>query len=163
MTPPSSDWKTQLDLLVAARHGGRTDGLIERLRSLDSRFPQVPEIAFQLAWTLDTAERPADALPHYERAIALGLEHNLPEALIGLANCLRLTGQPDRAVTVLEGARRQFPHAPEFAAWLALSLHHAHRPHDAFTLLLDTLLDHTDDIGLAAHQRALRHHTRPPV
>ncbi|WP_043588582.1 tetratricopeptide repeat protein [Geminisphaera colitermitum] len=155
-----SDWKPILDAIIGSRHGGQTDTLVPRLRDLDTRHPRVAEIQYQLAWTLDTLDRPADALPHYEQALALGLsdpgEHI--GALIGLANCQRLTGAPARAVSTLETARLQFPDNPELLPWLALALHDAARPADALRELLELLLDTTEAPELMAQQRALRHH-----
>ena len=50
----------------------------------------------------------------------------------------------------------QFPDHAEFAAYLALARHRAGDTSGAFALLLTTLLETTEDIGLAAHQRTLR-------
>ncbi len=155
-----SSWKPMLDAIIGSRHGGQTEALLPRLRELDTRHPRVAEIQYQLAWTLDTLDRPAEALPHYEQALALGLaqpgEHI--GALIGLANCQRLTGSPRQAIATLETARLQFPDNPELLPWLALALHDAQRPADAIRELLDVLLDTTEAPELTAQQRALRHH-----
>src|SRR5690606_14320040 len=80
-----------------------------------------------------------------------------PNALVGLGNCLRLAGRGDRAVEVRHKARARFPDNAEFAAYLALALHDAGRHAEALRTLMDAMLDTTEDIGLAAHQRALRY------
>lgn len=151
-------WKPALDALTGARHGGQVQGLLERLRALDRAHPGVGEIAYQVAWELDALGREAEALPHYERALSLGLppnEHG--DALLGLSRALRATGRPDRAADVLESARTQFPEQPEFNAFLALARYDQGRHADAFRLLIDVMLDTTEDPGLNAHQRSLRH------
>lgn len=154
----STDWKPVLDAIIGSRHGGQVEGVLKRLRDLDARHPHVAEIAFQIAWTLDTLDRPAEAAPEYERALALGLPPNdHANALVGLGNCLRLSGQVARAVGMLENARVQFPDNAEFAAYLALAQYDAGNHADAVRTLLDALAETSEDIGIAAHQRALRY------
>ncbi|AHF89204.1 hypothetical protein OPIT5_01955 [Opitutaceae bacterium TAV5] len=155
-----SDWKPILDAIIGSRHGGQIEALVPRLRDLDRRFPHIAEIQYQLAWTLDTLDRPAEALPYYEKALVLGLAEPNEHigALIGLANCQRLDGAADRAVSTLQNARLQFPDNPELLPWLALALHAAGRPADAVRELVDVLLDTTEAPELMAQQRALRHH-----
>ncbi|MCF3652247.1 tetratricopeptide repeat protein [Synoicihabitans lomoniglobus] len=152
-------WKPALDAITGARHGGQIDGVLAQLESLDERHPNVAEIAYQLAWTLDSLGREAEALPHYERAISLGLPPNEQSgALIGFGSTLRNLGQTDRAAEVLESGARQFPNQPEFAPFLALVRHDQGRHTEALQLALTTLLDTTEDPGITAYQRALRHY-----
>lgn len=159
----STDWKPELDAIVGARHGGRIDHVLPALRALDTRHAHVAEIAFQLAYTLELAGRHTEAVPHYERAVALGLtpaEHL--NALVGLGNVLRLAGEPARAADLLARAELQFPEARELPAYRALALRDAGRPAEAVQALMELALEvGGDDLGLSAHQRALRHHARP--
>ncbi len=154
----STAWKPELDAIVGARHGGRTDAVLPALRRLDARHPHVPEIAAELAFTLAAAGASAEALAAYERALALGLPSAAEQAntLAGHAVCLLRLGRASEAVTALEHARVQFPEHAEFAAFLAVARHRAGQADAAFALLLSTLLETTEDIGLAAHQRTLR-------
>jgi Flp pilus assembly protein TadD len=151
-------WKNELDAIVGARHGGRTDHVLPALRALDERHPHHPEIAAELAFTLSALGEDADALQAYERALALGLPSPAEQAnaLAGRAACLLRLGQAETAVNDLTLARAQFPENTEFAAYLAIALHRAGQNHEACTLLLDTLLDLGADLGLNAHQRTLR-------
>lgn len=154
----SDDWKPELDAIVGARHGGRADHVPDLLRKLDARFPNVAEIHYQLAWTLDTAGKPADALPHYEKAVALGLSPNEhANALIGLAVTLRTLGRSDRAAEVLRSSRLQFPDNREFNVFLSLALHDLGEHAEALRLALLALCDTTEDPGLTAYQRVLRY------
>jgi tetratricopeptide (TPR) repeat protein len=152
------DWKPELDAIVGARHGGRADHVPDLLRKLGERYPNVAEIHYQLAWTLDTAGQPAEALPHYEKAVALGLEPNEhANALIGLAVTLRALGQAARAAEVLRSAQRQFPDNREFEVFLSLALHDLGEHAEALRLALLALCDTTEDPGLTAYQRSLRY------
>ena len=153
-----SVWKPELNAIVGARHGGQIEHMLGLLKKLDARFPNVAEIIYQIAWTLDVLGRPAEALPFYEKAVALGLPPNeLSGALIGLSSALRTLGQATRAIEVLESAQRQFPENREFEVFLAIALHNAGRHTEAIQLLVNTLVDSSEDIGITAYQRAIRH------
>ena len=153
-----SPWKEELDAIVGARAHGQFREILPRLHALEGRFPHVAEIQHQLAWTLDLLGREAEALPAYEKAVALGLPPNeLAGALLGLGSTLRLLGQLDRSAEVLQAGRRQFPGNREFDVFLALTLHAQRRHGEALRLALDALCDTTEDPGLTAYQRSIRH------
>ncbi|HEX2861961.1 MAG TPA: tetratricopeptide repeat protein [Lacunisphaera sp.] len=151
-------WKAELDAIVGARAHGQFGEILPRLRQLDARHPNVAEIAHQLAWTCDMLEREAEALPWYEKAVALGLPRNeLAGALLGLGSTLRRLGQLDRSIAVLRSARLQFPENRELDAFLALSLHAADRSGEALRVAVEILCDTSEDQGIRAYQRTLRH------
>lgn len=153
-----SDWKPILDAIVGARHGGRIDGLASRIRDLDTRHPNRPEIVAELAFTLTAAGDPSAALAAYERALALGLPSPAEQAnaLVGHAVCLLRLDRAADAIAALERARVQFPDHAEFVAFLAIARHRAGQTGPAFAELLGLLVETSEDIGLAAHQRTLR-------
>ncbi len=156
-TPKEPAWKEELDIIVGARHGGQIDHVLGLLKKLDERFPNVAEINYQVAWTCDVLGKEAEALPYYEKAVALGLpENELAGALIGLGSTLRSLGQYDRAIEVLRSALAQFPDNREFEVFLAMALHGAGQHTEAMKLLLTTIADTTEDPGLTAYQRAIR-------
>jgi len=152
-----SDWKPELDAIVGARHGGRTDHVLDLLRKMDARYPHVAEINYQLAWTLDVNGSLAAALPHYEKAVALGLPPNeLSGALIGLGSTLRGLGDAKRSADVLRSGQLQFPDNREFDVFLSLALHDLGQHAEAMQLLLSTITETTEDPGITAYQRAIR-------
>ncbi len=151
-------WKDELDAIVGARAHGQAEEILPGLRSLDERHPNVAAINYQLGWTCEVLDRPADALPFYEKAVALGLPPNeLSGALLGLGSTLRNLGLPDRSAAVLRSGRVQFPENREFEVFLALTLHDLDQHGEAMRLLLGALCDTTEDPGLTAYQRAIRH------
>lgn len=153
-----SDWKEELDAIIGARAYGQFKEILPRLLRLDAKHPNVAEINFQLAWTCDGLDRADDALPYYEKAIALGLPPNeLSGALIGLGSTLRTLGQLERSAEVLRSGKVQFPLNVEFDVFLALTLHAQDKHAESLRLVLDTLCDTTEDPGLTAYQRAIRH------
>jgi len=151
-------WKDELDAVVGARAYGQSEEILPRLQKLDRQHPQVAEINYQLGWTCDVLGRAADALPYYEKAIALGLPPNeLSGALIGLGSILRSLGQLQRSIDVLRAGQAQFPENREFDAFLALTFHRQGNHDEAMRILIDALCSTTEDAGIAAYQRTLRH------
>ena len=156
--PDLPAWKDELDAIVGARAHGQFNQLLPRLQDLDARHPNVAEIAYQIAWTCDTLGRHEQALTAYEKAVALGLPPNeLSNALIGLGSVLRALGRLDRSAEVLRSGQLQFPDNREFGVFLALTLHAQGKSGDALRLALETLIETTEDPGLTAYGRALRH------
>lgn len=152
-----TSWRDELNAIVGARHGGQVAGILSQLRELDLRHPNVAEIQYQLAWTLDSMGRSDEALPCYEKAVALGLPPNeLSGALIGFGSTLRVLGQLERSAEVLRLGQGQFPDNPEFNVFLALTLHKQGAHAAAMKLVLETLCDTAEDPGLTAYQRIIR-------
>ncbi len=152
-----SDWKEPLAAITGARHGGQVAQVLKQLKELDAQFPNVAEINYQLAWTCDVLGREAEALPYYEKAVALGLPANeLAGALLGLGSTLRNLGQLERSAEVLRSGQAQFPDNREFDVFLALTLHNLGQHAEATKLLLTVIADTSEDPGLTAYQRAIR-------
>ena len=153
------DWTPELEAIIGSRHGGAGESVLARLRDLDRRHPNVGEIHYQLAWTCDVLGREAEALPHYEKAIALGLPANeLSGALLGLGSTLRCLGHFQRAHDVLASGLAQFPGNREFEVFLAMTLHNLGRHAEAMQRVLTVLADTSEDVGITAYHRAIRFH-----
>ncbi|HEY4300061.1 MAG TPA: tetratricopeptide repeat protein [Candidatus Didemnitutus sp.] len=151
-------WREELDSILEARTYGKVAETLPLLIALDERHPNVAEINYQLAWTCDVLSRPADALPYYQKSVALGLPPNEHSgALIGFAATLRNLGQSAWAIEVLQSGKRQFPSNREFDAFLALALHDEKRHAEAIRMLTELLCETSEDPGITAYQRALRH------
>ncbi|MBA4137574.1 MAG: hypothetical protein C0518_09685 [Opitutus sp.] len=151
-------WKEELDAIVGARAHGQFNQLLPRLQELDARHPNIAEIAYQIAWTCDTLGRHEQAVASYEKSVALGLPPNeLSNALIGLGSTLRALGRHDRSAEVLRSGKLQFPENREFDVFLTLTLHAQGQHAAALQLALETLIDTTEDPGLTAYGRAIRH------
>jgi hypothetical protein len=153
-----SAWKPELAAIIGARHGGQIEHVLGLLQQLDARFPNVAEIAYQLAWTCDGLGRAAEAIPHYERALALGLAPNdHAGALLGLGSTLRATGAFARSAEILRSGQQLFPDHREFDVFLALTAHDLGQHADALKLVVLALIDTSEDPGITAYQRALRY------
>jgi hypothetical protein len=96
------------------------------------------------AFAYDRDGYEAEAIPHYEAAIAAGLpDELLVKAMLGLGSSLRNVDRNDESVRVLEDAVRQFPDDRALPVFLAFSLWTAGRQGEALALLAERLGDGT--------------------
>ena len=96
------------------------------------------------AFAYDREGLEAEAIPHYERAIAAGLgDEQLAKAMLGLGSSLRNVDRFDESVTVLEDAVARFPDDRSLPVFLAFSLWSAGRGNEALALVARRLGDGT--------------------
>jgi tetratricopeptide (TPR) repeat protein len=92
------------------------------------------------AFAYDREGFEAEAIPHYERAIAAGLSgEDLEKALLGLGSSLRNVDRVEESVSVLEDACRRFPDHQALPVFLSFSLWSAGRRGEALALLAHRL------------------------
>ena len=88
------------------------------------------------AFAYDREGFEAEAIPHYEQAIAAGLPDDmLAKAMLGLGSSLRNVDRNDESVRVLEDAVDRFPKHQALPVFLAFSLWTADRRAEALALL----------------------------
>ncbi len=84
---------------------------ITYFKQLDAQHPDNALVQFELGGAYDSAGHEAQAIPHYRRAIELGLhEEYEPRVAIQLGSSLRNVGEYAEAVAVLTAACQKFPH-----------------------------------------------------
>ena len=97
-------------------------------------MPGREQLEKAMAYDRDGAE--AEAIPHYEQAIAAGLSsEQLEKAMLGLGSSLRNVDRVEESVAVLEDACRRFPHHRALPIFLAFSLWSSGRRGEALALL----------------------------
>ena len=138
----------------------RTDGqgkLAQRIfAELSIIKPDDAVLHYQMAWTCDSLGEERDAVPHYERAIALGLTgDDLRGALLGLGSTYRTLGNYTRAAEVLQQGLSTFNDGHEFAVFLAMAYYNLGRHQEAIQLLLQTIADTSDDMQIQRYRRAI--------
>jgi cyanophycin synthetase len=112
--------------------------------------------AFQYASALDAADREADAIPIYRRALECGLPDELEyRARVQLGSSLRLTGQAADAVAVHRGVSAQWPGRPANRLFLALALLDAGAPGQAVREAMLAALDGRSEPDMEYYRRAL--------
>jgi tetratricopeptide (TPR) repeat protein len=142
------DWQQRIDAIWNDASGTLDDDeLIARIDAIAAeRGDDDAQAALERAGARDSAGRPDEAVPLYERALRLGLDdENRPQAVIQMASSIRNLGDNTRALDLLEVELRDHPEAPyrdEVAAFLALALVTGGEAERAASVLLLALAPH---------------------
>lgn len=148
----------EVDLMAAierARELRRADNLgasQAELLALMEKYPDHPLVLFEVGGSYDVAGEEEMAIPYYRRAIAAGLDgDDLQECLICLGSTLRITGETEEAVEILEQAVDEFPERNSGRVFLALAQYSNGDPESAISNLLTLLLETTSDEDIMAY------------
>ncbi|GAA1832014.1 tetratricopeptide repeat protein [Agromyces salentinus] len=142
------EWTRRVDAVWELADGTLTaQEVVDRIDEIAAeRGAEDARAVFERAGARDYADRPAEAVPLYERALQLGLDdEHRPQAVIQLASSLRNLGDDARALALLEGELAAYPDAAyrdEVAAFLALALVSSGHPERAASVALLTLAPH---------------------
>lgn len=148
----------QLVLAAEHRRAERYDEALAVLSALYAEHPQDGRVHYQFACYHDSRGEERQAVPWYERALALGLpEPDMRGALLGLGSTLRCLGEYERAGQVLRQGMERFSQAGEFPVFLAMTLYNLGQHAEAMRLLLErvVLVNQAQDDGIARYQRAI--------
>jgi tetratricopeptide (TPR) repeat protein len=127
--------------------------LLLELHALD---PSDAVVALECASTYDNLGREHEAIPLYERAIALGLTgDDLRGAHLGLGSSHRWVGDFGKAIQVLQRGKALFPEAREFDAFLALALYNTGDARAALRLALTALAETSADLAILQYKPAI--------
>jgi tetratricopeptide (TPR) repeat protein len=131
----------------------------ERLLELMEEYPDHPLVLFEVGGSYDVMGEEEMAIPYYRRAIAAGLEgSDLQECLVCLGSTLRVTGETDEAVTILEQAAEEFPDRNSGRVFLALAYYSNGEADRAVSTLLSILLETTTDPDIQGYADALEYY-----
>jgi len=131
----------------------------ELLLKLLAEHPDDPLVLFEVGGSYDVMGREDTAIPYYRQAIDEGLEgEDLQECLVCLGSCLRVVGQAAEAVEALEEAVEDFPEDNSGKAFLALAYYSNGQHRDAVQLLLELLLETTEDEDILAYEDPLSYY-----
>lgn len=133
------------------------DERVARAAELHAGSPRDLRLVFEWASALDAAGRAAEALPHYREAVDAGLREPFRHrALLQAASGLRVTGQPDAALELLDEVEAGYPGNASATALRALTLHDLGRDDEAVARLVESLVEHATDDDMARYRPALR-------
>ena len=133
----------------------RQHGLLQLIE-----YPQHAELHYEVAGLHDMQGREAQAIPLYQKAIALGLsEASLRGAWLGLGSSYRSTGQYAEALAAFEQGLARFPDATEFRVFGAMARYNQGRSKEGMEILLAVLAETTSDPALAPYRRAMALYT----
>lgn len=147
------------DAIEAARALRRADELEAsqaRLLALMEDYPDHPLVLFEVGGSYDVMGEEEMAIPYYRRAIEAGLDgSDLQECLVCLGSTLRVVGEYEDAVSILEQAVDEFPDRNSARAFLALAHYSNGDPAQAVSDLLSLLLETTNDQDILAYAETL--------
>ncbi|WP_404407087.1 tetratricopeptide repeat protein [Jeotgalibacillus malaysiensis] len=138
----------------------REEGKYEEAKSLMERLlekdPEQANYQYQMAWCYDNLGLEKEAVPHYERAIQLGLPaEDLENAYLGLGSTYRTLGRYKEAVDTFETAITKFPKAEQLKVFYSMSLYNLGKHHQAMEILLQTLAHTTSDEAVLKYKKAI--------
>ncbi|GAA2225688.1 tetratricopeptide repeat protein [Streptomyces amakusaensis] len=147
---------------VLLRERGSAGEARLRLLALGELLPADPEIAYQTAWAHDVLGREAEAVPHYERALAApGLTpEDRREALLGLGSTYRALGRYEEAERTLRLGVAEFPEHGGLRAFLAMALFNTGRHEESVRLLLELLAATSEDPSVRPFRAAIENYAR---
>jgi tetratricopeptide (TPR) repeat protein len=153
-----SELETKIAAGLALEKEGSEQAAIDYFRTLADEVPNNALVEFELAGAYDFAGFEAEAIPHYRRAMKLGLpDDELARAYLQLGSSLRNVGEFDDAVQLLTEGCAKFPEHRALKVFLAFAQHSASKPQAALVTLLDALL--TDADKLDGYSRAIGYYT----
>lgn len=118
--------------------------------------PQHAELHYEVAGLHDNLGRESQAIPLYQKAIALGLsEASLRGAWLGLGSSYRSTGQYAEALAAFEQGQARFPDANEFRVFGAMARYNLGQHKEGMETLLRVLAETTADPALVTYRRAM--------
>lgn len=151
-----------MEAIEKARSLRRADELEssqELLLELLEEYPGDPLVLFEVGGAYDVMGEVEIAIPYYRQAIGAGLEgDDLQECLICLGSSLRVVGESEDAVALLEQAVDEFPNRNSGRAFLALAYYSNGEYDQAVSLLLSLLLETTSDKDIRGYAESLEYY-----
>lgn len=128
----------------------------ERLLSLVKESPDDPQLNYQVAWSFDVLGLESEAVPFYEKSIALGLKgEDLEGALLGLGSTYRTLGKYEKSAETLVKGIELFPENHAIKSFYAMTLYNLNRHQKAMELLLKSLAVTSNDKNIHRYKRAI--------
>lgn len=146
---------TPLERAINYRENGKTEEAMDILKSLLETNPDDAEINYQLAWCYDILGYEKEAVPYYEKAIAIGLcEKDQIEAIIGLGSTYRTIGQYSKSQILLENSISKYDNKA-LEVFLAMTLFNLNDHEKSISILLKLLVDSSSDEDIIKFSKAI--------
>jgi tetratricopeptide (TPR) repeat protein len=151
-----------MEAIEEARSLRRADDLEasqDLLLELLEEYPNDPLVLFEVGGAYDVMGEVEMAIPYYRQAIGAGLDgDDLQECLVCLGSSLRVVGESEEAVSILEQAVDEYPNRNSGRAFLALGYYSNGEYDKAVSLLLSLLLETTSDDDIQSYADALEYY-----
>ena len=151
----------EIEQAILFRNNGMKKESNELLLQLVEKYPINASIHYQCGWSFDVLGEETEAIPFYEKAIELGLPNNeLEGAIIGLGSTYRALGEYEKSKQVFKRGIELFPNNKAIQVFYAITLYNLREHSNATELLLDVLLETTDDKQILAYEKALKFYSK---
>ena len=146
----------QLTRAAQLNAAGQPEAALTLLRDLVIAHPDEAQVRFQAACACDGLGHEREAIPHYERALELGLTGDDEQmAYVNLGSSHRAIGEYARAVSVWQQGIARFPDNRALPVFLAMARHNLGQHSAAAETLLRHLAETTADPWIARYRRAI--------
>ncbi|WP_214685216.1 tetratricopeptide repeat protein [Exiguobacterium sp. s155] len=146
---------------VRLREEGQLEQAKQLFLSLLRKDEKNPRLHAYCAWCYDSLGEERQAVPHYERAIRLGLTgEELAESYLGLGSTYRALGRYAEAEQLFEEAIEQFPNHGALKVFQAMTHYNVGRHEEATGTLLELLASPKADESIARYRRAIAFYAR---
>jgi predicted Zn-dependent protease len=152
----SADGRQRLSQAVSLRESGNAEEARPLLVALAAEFPNDAAVQYQAGWVHDYLGLESEAVPYYERALALGLpEPDLEGLVLSLGSTYRNVGREDDAVTMLTRGVHDYPGNEAMRCFLALARLSSGNGAEALALAFDVILATSQSADVERYRRAL--------
>lgn len=148
----------RIEEAVALRKAGQLEASNTLLLAVVKAYPEDAMVNYQCAWSFDVLEREMEAIPYYEKAIALGLpKDDLKEAYLGLGSTYRTIGKYEQSKAVFEKALAQFEDNG-LKVFYAMTLYNLKLHEEAMSILLKLLAETSEDAHIKGYENAINYY-----
>ena len=149
------------DRAVRLREEGQLEQAKQLFLSLLRKDEKNPRLHAYCAWCYDSLGEERQAVPHYERAIRLGLTGDeLAESYLGLGSTYRALGRYVEAEQLFAEAIERFPNHGALKVFQAMTHYNVGRHEEATGTLLELLASPKADESIAQYRRAIAFYAR---
>ncbi|MEF2293696.1 tetratricopeptide repeat protein [Virgibacillus dokdonensis] len=147
----------ELSRAMNLREKGKHIESNELLMKLIEKFPNNAFINYQCAWSFDIIGEETKAIPYYKNAIKLGLPaKELQGAFLGLGSTYRTIGEYKKSKSVFAKGMELFPKNRALQTFYAMTLYNLSEHDKAMELLLNCIIDTTNDAEIMSYRRAIK-------
>lgn len=148
--------RKEMEKAILLRKEGNYKQSNEILTKLVELYPEDPTILFQCACSFDVMGEEAAAVPHYERAIALGLDgEDLEGALLGLGSTYRTLGEYEKSRNIFINGIKLYPTNNAMKVFYSMTLYNLQEHNSAMKILLNALAETSTDTTIKEYRKAI--------
>ncbi|KIL51458.1 hypothetical protein KP77_09700 [Jeotgalibacillus alimentarius] len=145
-----------LETLLKMREEKRFEEARDLMEHTLEREPDNAVYQYQMAWCYDNLGLEKEAVPHYERAIEIGLpDRELEGAYLGLGSTYRVLGRYGEAAATFKVAMAAFPEMEHFKVFYSMVLYNLGNYQQAMEVLLHALVHTTNDESILTYKKAI--------